>query len=178
MTATTAVGILASACSSAPNSGVLKTPSTCAIVPASRVTSILGSQVRTMNGDQARASTNPRFLSDCYYLLPPPKGNHSLFVVEIELARSTAFSSGLIKTIAKDTSVTGGSLHEIDGTIAAWNPHPVDAGGGGRLTAIRKGATVFVTVTDEVTSDPLQSAISVMGYSFSRLDAGVRVPTM
>jgi len=178
MTATTAVGILASACSSAPSSEALKAPSTCAIVPPSRVASILGRQVRTMNGEQARASTNSRFLYDCYYLLPPTKGNHSLFVVEVELARSTAFSSGLIKTLAKDTSLTHGSLQEIDGTVAAWNPHPVDSGGGGRLTAVRKGAAVFVTITDEATSNPLQTAISVMGYAFSRLDAGVRVPTV
>ena len=133
------VGILASACSSAPSSDALKTPSTCAIIPATRIASILGRQVRTMNGEQARSSTNPRFLYDCYYLLPPPNGNHSLFIAEVELARSTETSSGLIKTLAKDTSVTGGSLHEIDGTVAAWNPHPADAGGGGRLTAVRKG---------------------------------------
>jgi hypothetical protein len=177
MTAMTMVGLLASACSLAPSSDALKTPSTCAIVPSTRVASILGRQVRTMNGEQARSSTNPRLLFDCYYLLPPPNGNHSLFIAEIELARSTESSSGLIKTLAKDTSVTGGSLHEIDGTVAAWNPYPANVGGGGRLTAIRKGSTVFVTITDEDAPDPLQSAISVMSYAFLRLDSGVRVPT-
>jgi len=129
-----------------------------------------------MTGEQARSSGDPQFLYDCYYLLPPPNHNYSLFVAEVELARTTAFSSDLVKTLAKNTAVTGGSLQQVDGTVTAWNPHPMSTGGGGRLTAIRKGATVFVTITDEVRSDPLQSALSTMRYAFSRVDAGVALP--
>ena len=101
--------------------GRSKTPSTCAIIPATRVASILGRQVRTMNGEQTRTSKNPRFLYDCNYLLPPPNGNHSLFTGD-RVGTQYGIQLRPDQDSWKDTAVTGGSLHEIDGTVAAEPP--------------------------------------------------------
>jgi hypothetical protein len=166
--------VLVSACNSpARLDAAFKQPSTCKIVPGSQVAAVLGTRIQTLNGAQARSSNNPRLLYECYYLLP--RQNRSLFIAEVELARATATNSGLVKTLAERAS-TEGSLHQIDGTVAAWNPYPSSVGGGGRLTATRKGAVVLVTVTNEDRSNPLGASISIMHYAFTRLDAGVAVP--
>jgi len=161
-----ATTLLAAGCGSAQARDVVQSPNACSIVRASRIAVDVGVGVKPLPGTGGLAF-------DCFYLLPPPAKNPSLFVVDLEVMKSTAFSTSLVRTLAERAASTG-TVQLVDGTSAAWNPYPTDVGGGGRLTALRDGAVVFLTVSDESHLDPMHSAVAIMRYVVSRLDAATR----
>lgn len=62
--------------------------------------------------------------------------------------------------------VSGSVVGATDGTATLWVPYPSDAGGGGRLSAIRSGTALSVTVTAGA-SDPQLVAEQTLAVLFS-----------
>lgn len=117
------------------------------------------SDAQDLLGEKVTVSARP---GECTYVSKP--GTY----ISVDVSLTPQEASNVRQFMSAYAHLPGSAVATLDGTPTLWIPYPQSTGGGGRLTSIRDGTAIEITVTMGV-PEPLSVANKGMALVFGQL---------